>query len=94
MHLRHMPIAGNRAPSPADFFRTMEDASAVDLDWFWRGWFFTTDHVDIAIDDVKWYRMDTQDPEVENSIARNQMNPRARNISSIEMKKKLKNPGG
>ncbi len=40
-------------PSPEDFFRTMEDASAVDLDWFWRGWFYTTDNVDIAIDDVK-----------------------------------------
>lgn len=40
-------------PEPADFFRTMEDASAVDLDWFWRGWFFDTDPVDIAIDTVK-----------------------------------------
>lgn len=39
-------------PTPADFFRTMEDASGVDLDWFWRGWFFTTDHVDISIDKV------------------------------------------
>lgn len=44
-------------PTPADFFRTMEDASAVDLDWFWRGWFYTTDHVDISIDDVKWYKL-------------------------------------
>ena len=52
-------------PSPADFFRTMEDASAVDLDWFWRGWFYTTDHVDIAIKDVQWYQMSTQNPEVE-----------------------------
>ncbi len=51
-------------PSPADFFRTMEDASAIDLDWFWRGWFFTTDHVDIAIDRVKWYRIDTPNPEI------------------------------
>lgn len=40
-------------PTPEDFFRTMEDASAVDLDWFWRGWFYTTDYVDIAIKDVK-----------------------------------------
>jgi hypothetical protein len=47
-------------PSPEDFFRTMEDASAVDLDWFWRGWFYTTDHVDIAIDDVKWYKLSTK----------------------------------
>jgi aminopeptidase N len=36
-------------PGPADFFRTMEDASAVDLDWFWRGWFYTTDNVDIDL---------------------------------------------
>ncbi|MEC7877154.1 MAG: M1 family metallopeptidase [Bacteroidota bacterium] len=42
-------------PKPEDFFRTMEDASAVDLDWFWRGWFYTTDYVDIAIKGVKEY---------------------------------------
>jgi len=39
-------------PEPADFFRTMEDASGEDLDWFWRGWFYGTDPVDIAIDNV------------------------------------------
>ena len=42
-------------PKPADFFRTMEDASATDLDWFWRGWFYTTDHVDINLEGVSWY---------------------------------------
>ena len=42
-------------PTPADFFRTMEDASGTDLDWFWRGWFFTTDYTDIGIKDVKKY---------------------------------------
>ena len=42
-------------PTPEDFFRTMEDASAVDLDWFWRGWFYTTDNVDIGIKSVKKY---------------------------------------
>ena len=52
-------------PTPADLFRTMEDASGVDLDWFWRGWFYTTDHVDIAIKDVQWYQMSTKNPEVE-----------------------------
>ena len=57
-------------PSPADFFRTMEDASGVDLDWFWRGWFYSTDHVDIALDEVKWYQIDTQDPEVEAAFDR------------------------
>jgi hypothetical protein len=52
-------------PKPADFFRTMEDASAVDLDWFWRGWFYSTDNVDVAVADVKWMRLKSakQDPE-------------------------------
>ncbi len=52
-------------PTPADFFRTMEDASAIDLDWFWRGWFYTIDNVDIALNDVKWYKVNTQNPQVE-----------------------------
>ncbi len=47
-----------RHPTPTDFFRTMEDASGTDLDWFWRGWFYGTDPVDISLDSVKWYRMD------------------------------------
>lgn len=52
-------------PAPADFFRTMEDASAVDLDWFWKGWFYTTDHVDVSVESVKWFRLKdtTEDPE-------------------------------
>ncbi len=57
-------------PTPADFFRTMEDASGVDLDWFWRGWFFTNDHVDIALDNVQWFQIDSKNPEIENAIAR------------------------
>ena len=44
-------------PTPADFFRTMEDASAVDLDWFWRGWFYGIDAVDISLDSVAWYKV-------------------------------------
>ncbi|WNB18246.1 M1 family metallopeptidase [Marivirga arenosa] len=55
-------------PTPSDFFRTMEDASAVDLDWFWRGWFYSVDHVDIAINDVEWYKFDSKNPDVENKI--------------------------
>jgi hypothetical protein len=55
-------------PTPADFFRTMEDASAVDLDWFWRGWFYGTDNVDISVDEVKWFQLNTQNPEVEKSF--------------------------
>jgi hypothetical protein len=53
-------------PTPADLFRTMEDASAVDLDWFWRGWFFGTDPVDISLDSVRYYRMNSMKQSVEN----------------------------
>ncbi len=53
-------------PEPADFFRTMEDASAVDLDWFWRGWFFTTDYVDIDLANVRWFKIATDDKTFEN----------------------------
>ena len=52
-------------PTPADFFRTMEDASGVDLDWFWRGWFYSTDPVDISIDEVRLFNINTKNPEVE-----------------------------
>jgi hypothetical protein len=55
----------SKHPSPADFFRTMEDASGVDLDWFWRGWFFTTEPVDISIDEVKLFNINTKNPSVE-----------------------------
>ncbi len=59
-----------KRPTPADFFRTMEDASAVDLDWFWRGWYYGTDHVDIAMTSVREYQIGTRDPEVEKPLAR------------------------
>jgi len=48
----------------------MEYASAVDLDWFFRGWFYTTDNVDIALSEVKWYRLNSKNPEIENPIER------------------------
>ena len=54
-----------KRPTPADFFRTMEEASGVDLDWFWRGWFYTTDHVDISLERVYEMRLDTEDPDVD-----------------------------
>ncbi len=70
-------------PSPADFFRTMEDASAVDLDWFWRGWFYTTDHVDIAIDDVKWFKINSRNPDVEKKNDREAKAKQPRYITDI-----------
>ncbi len=65
-----------KRPTPADFFRTMEDASAVDLDWFWRGWFFDTEHVDMAITDVRQYKISSQDPEVEKDKDRDEFKAR------------------
>ncbi|MCC6601081.1 MAG: M1 family metallopeptidase [Crocinitomicaceae bacterium] len=57
-------------PTPEDFFRTMEDASSVDLDWFWRGWFYGTDHCDMALKDVKIFRLNSKNPVAEKSSDR------------------------
>ena len=57
-------------PSPADFFRTMEDASAMDLDWFWRGWFYTTDYNDIGVKDVKKFYLTDQPTEAAKNLAK------------------------
>jgi hypothetical protein len=56
-----------KRPTPADFFRTMEDASGTDLDWFWRGWFYGTDAVDISLDGITEYGVNTKDPETEKA---------------------------
>ncbi len=54
-----------KRPTPADFFRTMEETTGVDLDWFWRGWFYTTDHVDISVDRIWKLRLDTMNPDID-----------------------------
>jgi hypothetical protein len=59
-----------KRPTPADFFRTMEDASGVDLDWFWRGWFYGTDHVDVAVGNIRMYQVSSQDPDAEFPLQR------------------------
>jgi hypothetical protein len=59
-----------KRPTPADFFRTMEEASGTDLDWFWRGWFYTTDHVDISLDSIYRLKMDSKDPDIDLSRRR------------------------
>lgn len=56
-------------PTPADLFRTMEDASAEDLDWFWRGWFYNTDPVDISLDSVKYAVLNTESTESSGNTA-------------------------
>jgi hypothetical protein len=63
-----------KRPTPADFFRTIEEVSGVDLDWFWRGWFYSVDHVDVSIDQVKWLQLDTRDPEIEKPKAEKKKN--------------------
>ncbi|MAP79755.1 MAG: aminopeptidase [Aequorivita sp.] len=66
-------------PTPEDFFRTMEDASAIDLDWFWREWFYTTNFVDIGVKEVKQFFVSSKmTSEVKEMLA-------ARGISEIEM---------
>ena len=54
-----------KRPTPYDFFRTMEESSGVDLDWFWRGWFYSTDHVDISLNNIHIATLDTLDPQVD-----------------------------
>ncbi|MBK9733800.1 MAG: hypothetical protein IPO92_02030 [Saprospiraceae bacterium] len=72
-----------KQPYPADFFRTMEDASGVDLDWFWRGWFFTNEHVDLAISNVKMKTVIPKDPKKKNENNKNENLLKPKTISTI-----------
>jgi hypothetical protein len=53
-------------PNPSDLFRTLEDATATDLDWFYRGWFFTTDNVDMELSNVKWFKVFEENSNIED----------------------------
>ena len=67
-------------PTPEDFFRTMEDASAVDLDWYWRSWFYTTDYVDIGIKGIKkYYVSDKPGKKMQEYLA-------ARNLTEADLR--------
>ena len=70
-----------RRPMPADFFRTMEDASGVDLDWFWRGWFYTTDPCDLAIVNLREFELDTGDPDKDRAKDRAERDARPETLS-------------
>ncbi len=71
-------------PTPADFFRSMEDASGVDLDWFWRGWFYSIDAVDIALDSIAWHRVDMQnDPPKQTVTTKEKIEKPFEDISKI-----------
>ncbi len=78
-----------KRPEPADFFRTMEDASGVDLDWFWRGWFYSTDHVDIAVTRVEQLEMDRLDPNIDKARQRKERD-RKRNTRTQQRNADLK----
>ena len=71
-----------KRPTPADFFRTMEDASGTDLDWFWRGWFYTTDPVDISVDGITQYAVSSKNPEVEKAWKKAQKNAEPVSLST------------
>ena len=71
----------NKRPYPADFFRTMEDASGVDLDWFWRGWFYSTEHVDIAVTDVRHFMINDGNPVKESQRRREERESQPETLS-------------
>ena len=76
-------------PTPADFFRTMEDASAVDLDWFWKGWFYSVDALDQGIAEVEWMQVDTQNPEETKALARQTAEAKKKTLSNIRNEKDI-----
>ncbi len=77
-------------PTPADFFRTMEDASAVDLDWFWRSWFYTTDHVDLALNEVKHFQLKNKDPKSQSEENKANRAKERINISILRNREEIK----
>jgi hypothetical protein len=70
-----------KRPTPADFFRTMEDASGTDLDWFWRGWFYTTDAVDISVDGISEYGVSSKNPAIEKAWEKEQKEAEPRSVT-------------
>ena len=76
-------------PTPADFFRTMEDASAVDLDWFWKGWFYSVDALDQGIAEVEWMQVDTQNPEDTKALARQIAEAKKKTLSTMRNEKDI-----
>lgn len=70
-----------KRPTPADFFRSMEDASGTDLDWFFRGWFYTTDNVDMSIENVRLFQMDTKNPVTEKGLLQKRADEQPKTLS-------------
>ena len=76
-------------PTPEDLFRTLEDASSVDLDWFWRGWFMGTEPVDISIESAKWFKLDNRTPTEKNAEMKKAFDREASSISKINNQKDI-----
>ncbi|MBN1253489.1 MAG: M1 family metallopeptidase [Bacteroidales bacterium] len=70
-------------PTPADFFRTLEDASGVDLDWFWRGWFYSNDNVDISIDKVQFFKLSDGNPVKDKAFNQKMIDNNPKTIQSV-----------
>ena len=70
-------------PMPADFFRTMEDASGVDLDWFWKSWFYGVEPVDQSLASVEWFQANSQNPEVEKPLAKAEAARKSKTMSKL-----------
>ncbi|WP_294672044.1 M1 family metallopeptidase [uncultured Fluviicola sp.] len=77
-------------PTPADLFRTMEDASGVDLDWFWRGWFYSTEYVDVSLDYVKHFELNSNNPEIEKEANKKSDESKPQFIGDIRNKESIK----
>lgn len=73
-------------PTPQDFFRTMEDASGVDLDWFWKGWFYGVEPVDLSLENVEWFGIDNVSPEKKNEKAKAEDQAKRQTMSNIRNK--------
>ncbi len=72
-----------KRPEPADFFRTISDASGRDLDWFWRGWFYSIDPCSISIDTIHQYILDTGNPAIDKLIAKKEKEDRVKTVSEV-----------
>jgi hypothetical protein len=79
-----------KSPQPADFFRTMEDASGVDLDWFWKGWFYGVEPVDQDLAEVEWYAIDNQDPVAKKAAEKADFEAKRETMSNIRNKTDIK----
>ena len=79
-----------KSPMPADFFRTLEDASGVDLDWFWKGWFYGVEPVDQDLAEVEWFSIDSQDPTAKKAADKADAESKRQTLSNIRNKTDIK----